>query len=310
MRPVAVTGATGFLGRHIVRALQSAGHTVRAVVRSPDKAADLAAAGVEVAAADLSDPVALVQAFSGASAVVSNAALGSWLGTIQDYRRVNVQGTTHLLDAMQQTGVHRLVHISSVAVGRTRLGRWADEQVERYGRAGRRGPWQPSDLTTDWRYALTKSESEQLVRQRMPQIHATILRPGPIFGPGDPKLSRKYLRMWRRSVCFAPTARVPHVCATDVAAAVASALVRPVSIGRTYTLTGAPVSPYDIVRCLVRVTGRGPVVVPVPVPTWVGFVNHRATRDLGFVSRPLDETVGAILRHEGMVGSGVETRAG
>lgn len=45
MRPVAVTGATGFLGRHIVRALQSAGYTVRAVVRSPDKAADLAAAG-------------------------------------------------------------------------------------------------------------------------------------------------------------------------------------------------------------------------------------------------------------------------
>ena len=50
---------------------------MRAVVRSPEKAVDLAAAGVEVAPADLGDPAALMQAVSGASVVVSDAALGS-----------------------------------------------------------------------------------------------------------------------------------------------------------------------------------------------------------------------------------------
>ena len=262
------------------------------------RAADLAARGVEVVTADLADQTALVQAFDGVDAVVSNAALGSWQGSLADYRRVNVQGTTHVLDAMQSTGVQRLVHISTVAVGRTQLGRWADEHVERYGRSGRRGAWQPSDLTTDWRYALTKSEAESLVRQRMPALQATILRPGPIFGPGDPKLTRKYLRQWQSAVCFAPTARVPHVCATDVAAAAAAALERPVSIGRTYTLAGPPVSPYAVLRELKRLTGRGALLIPIPVPTWVGFIHHRATRDLGFTSRPLSQTLAAVLKRE------------
>jgi len=300
MGPIAVTGATGFLGRHIVHALLRAGHRVRAVVRSPQRAADLAERGVELRRATLGDREALTEALHGAAAVVSNAALGSWQGPIEHYRAVNVVGTDNLLDAMEAAAVARLVHISSVSVGRTRAATWTDERAERYGQDGQRGPWQPSDLTTDWRYAVTKSQSEDRVRARSPRIQATILRPGPVFGTGDPKLTRRYLRMWRSKVCVAPTAGVPQVCATDVARAVSTAISRPHTIDRTYVLAGPPTSPLDVVRTLKKLSGRGPVVIPLPVPTWVGFTTHRAARDLGFSSRPLGEALADVLRAEGV----------
>jgi dihydroflavonol-4-reductase len=300
MAVVAVTGATGFLGRHIVAALQRAGHPVRAVVRRPDRARELFGPRVDVRAADLGDLEALQDAFVGATAVVSNAALGSWQGPLEKFRAVNVDGTRHVLDAMKGADVGRLVHISTVAVGRTQLGRWADELVERYGTSGKREGWQPSDLTTDWRYAVTKSAAEDLVRERGHDLDVTILRPGPVFGVGDDKLTRKYLRMWRSRVCVAPTARVPHVCGSDVAAAVVGALGRPASVGGTYVISGPPVSPHTIVRRMTALAGRGPVLLPLPVPVRVGFTTHRAARDLGFVARPLDDALSDVLRSQGV----------
>ena len=306
--PVVVTGATGFLGGHIVDALLAAGHRVRAVVRSPARALRLEESGVEVREANLESVGALTDAFDGASAVVSNAALGSWAGSLERYRQVNIMGTQNLLDAMTAVGVDRLVHISSVAVGQTRTRSWIDEFPARYGRDGRRGPWQVSDLTTDWRYAVSKSVAEDRIRAHRPSIGATILRPGPVFGAGDPKLTRRYLRMWRSPICVAPTAGVPQVAAPDVARAVGAALSRSESVGRTYVLAGPPTSPYAVMQTLKRLTGRGPVLIPLPTPTWVGFMTHRATRDLGFVSRPLAVGLAAVLEAEGIAvrpGSGL-----
>lgn len=307
--PVAVTGATGFLGGHIVDALLASGHRVRAVVRNPSRATSLAARGVEVREARLQDAAALAQAIEGARAVVSNAALGSWAGPMSVYREVNIAGTDNLLDAMEATGVARLVHISSVAVGRTRTRAWTDENVERVGRDGVRGPRQASDLTTDWRYAVSKSVSEDRVRARAPRLQPTILRPGPVYGVGDPKLTRRYLKMWRSKVCLAPTAGVPHVCASDVAGTVVVALARPQTIDQTYVLAGPPVSPLSVLRSLKRLSGRGPILLPLPVPTWVGFTTHRAARDLDFVSRPVADVLADVLRAEGVtVRSGTRHR--
>src|SRR4249919_642268 len=74
-RTIAVTGATGFLGGFVARQLAARGARVRAVVRSPRKAEPLAAAGMEVAAANLLDRASLVDAFRGVDAIASVAAL-------------------------------------------------------------------------------------------------------------------------------------------------------------------------------------------------------------------------------------------
>ena len=300
--PVALTGATGFLGSHIWRALRGSGRRVRAVVRSPEKAVPINRWNDEVRRADLSDAPALTVALRGASAVVANAALGSWQGDLDRFFAVNVEGVRHLLGAMHSAGVRRLVFISTVAVCRTRPWVWQGDDSPRYGADGKRGRWQLSDLTTDWRYAVTKSVGEDLATELAGRydIQLTVLRPGPVFGVGDPKLTQRYLKMWRSRLCWAPTVGVPQVCATDVAAAVVAALARPLSVGATYTLAGPPTSPFEVVSTMRQLAARGPVVVPVPVPVWVAWDTRRAQAELDFSSRPLSEALADVLRAEGV----------
>ncbi|MEL6344286.1 MAG: NAD-dependent epimerase/dehydratase family protein [Myxococcota bacterium] len=285
MALIALTGATGFVGSHIAAALREAGYAVRGVVRNPARGAWLRARGVSLVQADLTDRDSLTAAFAGADAVVSNAALGSWSGTLPDYERVNVGGMANLLDAMDEAGAARLVHISTVAVYWTRLWRRMGEDSVLYGL--RRRWLNPSDLTTDWRYALTKSRAEALMWERAAD-RATALRPGPVYGSRDPKLTRRYLAALDRRVALAPTVGVPQVHAGDVGAAVVGALRNPNTAGRAYNLAGPPVSLLSIMRTLRQIAGRGPWLVPIPLPVWVAYDTRAAARDLGFQARPLE----------------------
>ena len=75
--PVALTGATGFLGSHIAEALLAAGLPVRGVVRNPEKGAWLAAKGMALRRADLAETDAMTSAFGGSQLLIANAALES-----------------------------------------------------------------------------------------------------------------------------------------------------------------------------------------------------------------------------------------
>jgi len=292
---VVVTGASGFLGSHIARAFIDAGHEVVAAVRNPKKAAFLEAWGVRLATADLTDPASLVAAFHGADAVISNAALGSNQGDMQAFERVNCQGVRDLFDAAHEAGVPRIVHISSVAVYRTRLFAAMDEATRPYDPERRRFNW--SDATTDWRYARTKTLSENIAWERAAAhgIALTTLRPGPIYGSRDDKATAKLVaQLTTTRVRFVPTVGVPWVHAGDVAGASRTALTRPESIGKAYNVAGPPVSQARFMRAMRRaLTARGEVslarLIPLPVPIWVRYDTGAAERDLGFSSRAIED---------------------
>lgn len=286
---VAVTGATGFLGSHIALELRRLGWGVRGVVRNPARGQWLHGYGVELAAADLSEPDALRAAFDGADAIVANAALGSFQGELEDYIRVNVQGTEHVLRAAHAAGVRRVIMISTVAVYRTRLLRVMDEDAEPYG--PRRRLFNISDFTTDWRYALSKSRAEILAHQLANELglHITYLRPGPIYGERDPKLTTRYMRAVQRRVSAQPTVGIPQVYAGDVALATAAALERPISIHRAYNITAPPTSPYETVSLLAELLDLPTRVVPIPVPARVEYDINEALHHLGWSPRPLRE---------------------
>ncbi len=301
---VAVTGASGFLGGHICAALAAAGHPVRGLVRRPARApAHLAALGVGLRRAELVDPAdpggaGLQDALAGCGALVANAALGSWQGPLARHLAVNVDGTVRLLRAAAAVGIRRVVLVSTVAVYRTRLNRWMDESAEPYGAVRRWG--NPSDLTTDWRYALSKSrgEARAWALARELGLALTVLRPGPIFGPRDPKLTRRYLALHRRRLVLAPTVGVPQVSAGDCAAVVPRALARPETAGVAYNLAGPPTSVVDVLAALRRLTGRGPRVVPLPLPLWVGYRCDRARAALGFEVRALEDALAEVIAAE------------
>lgn len=296
MNPVALTGASGFLGSHIAEALLSGG--LRAVVRSPGKVAQLQARGAQVAEADLSDPAALTSAFVGARAVVANAALGSYLGDMQDFVRANVEGTENTLRAAAAAGVPTVVLISSTGVYRTRLRQILGEDTERYGSK----PWRSwSDLTTDWRYSLTKHLAEERAWTLAKELGLglTVLRPGPIYGSRDSRWTARFLRAFGRRLVFAPTIGVPMVHAGDVAKAVVAAVARPRLAGRAFNLAGPPTSIVTILRTLTQIRGRGPIIVPIPLPIWVAYDTQAAHSHLDFRNRPLEEGLREVLEGGG-----------
>lgn len=170
-----VTGATGLVGSHVCQRARELGIKTRALVRESSDKTLLGEWGVELIYGDLNDLNALEQATRGATALVHCAAkVGDW-GPIDGYRRVNVDGTRALLEAVEKAGtLKRAVHVSSLGVYQARDHHGTDET-------------EPVSLSGIDGYTLTKAESEQLVRSHIDnnKLPATILRPGFIYGPRD-----------------------------------------------------------------------------------------------------------------------------
>jgi NADH dehydrogenase len=112
--PVLVTGATGFIGPHVVHALRSRDVAVRALVRDPARAGRLAAWGVELVRGDVTDPSSLRAAAEGADAVIHLVAI--IVGRPADFERVMAQGTRDLVAAAQEAGVRRFVLASALGL--------------------------------------------------------------------------------------------------------------------------------------------------------------------------------------------------
>lgn len=290
---IAVTGANGFLGSHLVEQALARGHTVFGVCRRPD--AQAPQQGVTWRHGDLADPGSLRRAFEGADVVLANAALAPGVagGSAADYDVANVQGARHQVEQAAAAGARRVVYVSSVAVYRTSLWRRLDE------RAPRRDPERPafdwSRFTTDPGYAESKARAEREVwaAAAAQGMALTALRPGPVYGPRDRKITARYLAMIGRRA--APTVRVPHAHAVDVARAAVAAAERPATAGRAYNLTGDAVPVWRAVQALATALGRGPVL-PLPVPLGPRFDDRAARRDLGFTPRSVEEGMADVAR--------------
>lgn len=187
-----VTGATGFVGSHVVEGLCQRGDGVRALVRPGTEARLLEQWGATVVRADLTDPASLSATLDGVDLVVHCAAkVGDW-GPLEEYRRVNVEGLRALCDAALGRPLHRFIHLSTLGVYEARHHYGTDESEPL--------PDRHSDG-----YTQSKVEAERLVLQyhRKQQLPVVILRPGFIYGPRDRTLlPRLATRLKERSVLY------------------------------------------------------------------------------------------------------------
>ncbi len=170
MRTVLLTGATGFLGGHVARALAREGWRVRAIARGLGRAQRLAAEGVEIRPGDLSRTADLESAAVGCEAIVHVAGLVK-ARTLEDYREVNLRGTENLLRATSKAapGALFLFVSSQAASGPAREGRPISEN----------DPARP----VSW-YGLSKREGEAAVARMWPGPWI-VLRPAVVYGPED-----------------------------------------------------------------------------------------------------------------------------
>jgi uncharacterized protein YbjT (DUF2867 family) len=208
---VLVTGATGFVGPKVVRAIRERELPVRALVRSRARARELEQMGVELVEGDMSDPVSLRRATAGADAVVHLVAIIS--GRPGDFERIMSQGTRDLVAAARDAGVHRFVLMSALGV---------NEETK--------------DLVP---YFGAKWEMERAVKES--GIEYVIFRPSFIFGR-DGGVLPTFVRLARLApvtpVIGSGTQRIQPIWVHDVAAYFAKAVDLPEAANRTFELGG------------------------------------------------------------------------
>jgi len=291
---IALTGATGFLGRYVVDVLLARGARVIGVVRNPDRVPELRARGVELRKADLASRDDLAAGFTGADAVVSNAALFSLRNqSWDDHIRTNVEGTRNVFAALAAAGVKRVVHVSSVAVYSSRGGGLA-EDAPQYTESSRRLPWTV--------YAISKAVSEQLAWKLAGELalELTAVRPCAIYGAHDPNFMRVLRLFLRLPITIVPVyMTLPFVHAGDVAEAIALALEKPISIGKAYNVTGDDSTMWQFVDAWKEAGGPAPWLrLPIVVPSSQRYDHSLATRELGWKNRPLVEGLREMFERE------------
>jgi len=207
---VAVTGATGFVGAHLVRRLADSGWTIRILTRRMPTAALVPNATLDLVLGDLDDQAALRRLVSGADAVVHLAGIVKALRPA-DFQRVNVQGTRNVVEALSAAAPRsRLIHISSLAAREPRL----------------------------TPYGASKRAGEDVIATIADRQAVTIFRPPAIYGPGD----REILPMFqaaRRGFCPYPGPkgmRLSLIHIADLVAAIATAVDQPSSPERLYEI--------------------------------------------------------------------------
>jgi len=244
---VLVTGANGFLGRHVCRALRDGNLAVRAMCQPGTPTDGMEDLG-EVVEADLLDPEDLVDALEGCDAVVHLAALVSEWGRYAWYQRVNVMGTQSLADAAAASGASRFVFISSLAVHGGGDFDGGDEDA-------------PRDAAGN-PYARSKIAAEDLLMEhdRARTLDVVIVRPGWVpFGPGDlrgfPPLART-IATGRMPVSGDPGSLICTSYAPNLAEGVRLCLTHPDAPGQAFNLTdGVRLTWDDYLRGIARSQG-------------------------------------------------------
>lgn len=323
MTTVFLTGASGFLGGHLLRELLARGHIVKALSRRPETDASIAAAGAQPVHAALDDVNSLIQAMQGCDAVFHTAADTSmWRAQAAQQTATNVQGTANMLAAAKVAGVRAFMHTSSTsAYSQLVEGVISESTAQRGGES--------------WiNYEVSKFESEKLVKESgLPWI---VFNPSHILGPGDQ-------HNWARLIKMVDQQKLPGIppgvgAFADVRE-IAKAQVRAWELqrfGQCYLLGGSRATFVEFVHkvgatlgrrtpagafpqwvlmavahakdLLSRITGKEPDITPEGARLTSHTLqvdSSKAERELGYVQTPLDALLAdtlAWMKAEGMVG--------
>ena len=251
-----VTGATGFAGSNLCRAILSRGWEVRALARSTSKVDALRAAGVEIVTGDVRDVGSLLRGMEGADVAFHLAAIFREAGKSDaEYQAVNVDGTRNAIEAAVRAHVPRFVHCSTVGV---------------HGDTGPTPANEDSPLVeSDDSYNRTKLAAERLAREAFSRysLAGTIVRPSAGYGPGE----LRYLKLFRgiarnRFVMIGSgETRQNFAFIDDLCEGMILAGTRPEAAGETFLLAGEEnVTLADLTTRIAHIVGGKPWRVRVP----------------------------------------------
>jgi nucleoside-diphosphate-sugar epimerase len=321
---VFVTGGTGFIGGAVVRQLRARGDDVVALVRNPAKGAALEELGCTLVPGDLNDEPAIRSGMEGCDAVIHAAAVyevGIPASERRSMREANVGGTERVLGAALEAGIPKVVYVSTVGVFGNTHGRVVDETYEN-----------PADNFTS-EYEKTKWEAHQVAKRLIGEgLPCVIVQPGGVYGPGDESATGRLLDQFLEGKM--PLIPFPDlgICLThveDIAAGILLGLDKG-KPGEAYVISGPVTTVREAIGVVAAETGRKApkhamptalMKLMTPFGALVGKVmnqppnlreliasadgvtfwaNHdKATRELGYEPRGLQEGLRAMLEAEG-----------
>jgi len=271
---ILVTGATGFIGSHLCRALVEQGHHVRALHRPTSSLALLEDLPVEPVQGDLFEPETLTLAARDIEVLYHcGGRVGSW-SDAEEMGASHVAGTQNILSAAQQCGVRRFIHTSSVAA--LGIPERAADSSETLPIMDESHSW--NYTAEEWPYGYAKHRAEVEVRRAAADgLEAIILNPASVFGAGDKNLASSAIVMHmargRRPPIPPGGLNVIHI--DDVIAGHLAAFEHGVS-GERYILGGENITLEQLLITVAEVVGA-------PRPRW-----HIPSWALRRLSRPAE----------------------
>lgn len=272
-----ITGSTGFIGTELVRRLRRTPHEVRCLARPTSRVEALQAEGVPVVRGDVTDKRSLLDGMAGCDWVVNLANLYEfWHRDRRAYDAVNIGGTRNVLEAAEEAGAAKVVHISTAVV---------------YGDAA----WPVTETTAfgdrvAGDYARTKRAAEQIVGEFAARAHppVVIISPGVVLGAGDPKASGRYVRnivQGRMPAQVLTNSLFPFVHVRDVAEAIVRALEKEGNNGEKYLVVGESLTFGAINRMIAELAQVRLPRLTMPAPATLAMA-YLATGLANAIGRP------------------------
>jgi nucleoside-diphosphate-sugar epimerase len=247
-----VSGATGFLGGHLLGKLREKGFKVRALARKTSDVAGLVRSGCDIYEGDIMDRQSLLRAMADQQLVFHTAGKVSDWGPCQEFWRANVEGTANVIAACREAGVRRLIHVSSLTVlGLPRSGKIVDENTP------------IPDSLRDF-YSISKFAGEKLAREAHGQggLETVVIRPGVIWGPGDTTFFPRFAALLRKKQLFFVSGGenqlgLSHV--ENLSHGLILAALAPAAAGQVYHLTDGETLTARTVFCALAAAIGAPV---------------------------------------------------
>jgi 2-alkyl-3-oxoalkanoate reductase len=259
---ILVTGAGGFLGRHLVAALKRTGADVVALVRDSTRIPLTLERQAKIAVGDVSDPVAMEKAMAGVSTVFHCAAVTRNNIPWKVHESTNIRGTEVVMQTAKKLGVQRVIHVSSVIVY------GLDKPTGNGTCVGETYPFAAKPET--WAYYMrSKIEAEKIALKyaHEQQVPVTIIRPGILYGPdGSRSIGGGLGQIGPMRLLIGSGKNVlPLTYVDNLIDAMLLAAIKPEAIGQAYNIVDNPqVSVREAVARSMMVTGDKVTLVSIP----------------------------------------------